>query len=68
VYVRAVAADSLGRIGPEAAAAIPALQDLLRDEQAPVRAAAATALGRMGPSAKEAVSALMGRTIRAEAE
>jgi HEAT repeat protein len=48
----------LGRIGPEAATAIPALLELLQDEQVPVRAAAATALGQMGPSAREAVSAL----------
>ncbi|MDW8100242.1 MAG: HEAT repeat domain-containing protein, partial [Anaerolineae bacterium] len=46
---RKAAAGALGRIGPEAKEAVPALIQALRDEHAWVREAAAEALGRIGP-------------------
>jgi HEAT repeat protein len=57
-HVRESAAGSLGEIGPEAAATVPALAKLLEDDNDRVRVAAAFALGRMGPKAASAVPAL----------
>lgn len=59
VSVRATAADSLGDIGPDAAAATDALVKLLSDREAVVRAAAARAIGSIGEPAKAAVPALV---------
>ena len=47
-WLRADAAAALGRIGPEAKAAVRPLADALRDEKARVRIAAAQALGAIG--------------------
>jgi len=47
-FVRARAADGLGRRGEKARSAIPALRSCLTDEMAWVRAAAAAALVRLG--------------------
>ncbi len=58
VYVRVVAAEALGKMGPEAADAIPALQALLKDEQASVREMGAEVLGQMGEQAAAAIPAL----------
>ena len=52
--VRHVAAIGLGRLGPKAGAAVPALIDALQDEDDEVRGSAAGALGNIGSGAKEA--------------
>ena len=57
---RQAAAWSLGYIGSEATAAVPALGDLLRGHRGMVRHTAAGALGRIGAEAKPAVPALVG--------
>ena len=57
---RQYAALALGRIGPEAKAAVPALVKALGDRNAHVRADAASALYFIGPAAKTAVPALIG--------
>ena len=62
--IRAQAALALGRIGPEAKAAIPDLVPLLNDPDHAVRAAAAGTLGHIGPQAEAAIPALV-RYIRA---
>ncbi len=49
INVRAAAARALGRIGPEAKAAVPALSKALKDNNADVRRAAARALKQMQP-------------------
>ena len=54
--VRMAAARSLGIIGPEARAAVPALIGTLRDQETGVRWEAAAALGRIG---KDSVPALI---------
>ena len=45
-------------MGPAANDAVPALAQLLGDEEAGVRAAAATALGQLGPTANAAAGPL----------
>lgn len=54
--LRAKAANSLGDIGPDAKAAVPALMKALNDKSA--RIEAANALGSIGPGAKQAVEKL----------
>jgi HEAT repeat protein len=62
--VRAEVAMALGRIGPDASAAIPDLIPLLGDASARVRREASRALGLIGPSAIESlVSASTDRNI-----
>ncbi len=56
--VRRKAAIALGRIGPAAKEAVPALITALKDENKYVRRVAAEALGRIGRAAKQAVAAL----------
>ncbi len=46
--MRARAADVLGEIGPQARPALPALQQLLEDEDFTVRTIAASAIHRIG--------------------
>jgi HEAT repeat protein len=58
IRVRAIAAEALGRIGPEAKGAVPALTKLLDDKVKEVRLASASALGNMGPAALPATTAL----------
>ena len=53
------AASALGRIGPEAKEAVPALIIALNDQSEGVRSSAASALGRIRPEAKESVPALI---------
>jgi HEAT repeat protein len=53
-YDRILAAKALGRMGQEAAAAVPALTRLLQDRDRDVRRAGVEALGRIGPAAAEA--------------
>jgi HEAT repeat protein len=55
--VRAEVAMSLGRIGPDAEAAVPDLVLLLRDDSARVRREASRALGLIGPAAVDALVA-----------
>jgi HEAT repeat protein len=54
-----VVARSLGRIGPAAVDAVPALAHELTSEHAHVRQAAAEALGQIGPAAEPAVPGLV---------
>lgn len=58
--VRISVADALGRIGPEAKEAAPALIAALKDQDAFIRNSAAEALGEIGPGTKEAAPALIG--------
>lgn len=57
--VRWNAARTLGKIGPDAVAAVPALIEQLQDDDALVREHAAEALGDIGPPASQAVPALV---------
>jgi HEAT repeat protein len=62
VTVRSAAAESLGRIGPEAKAAVPALQAMLADDQGEdLHSVAAEALSLIGPVARAAVPTLKQR-------
>jgi HEAT repeat protein len=56
---REAAPRALGRIGPAAAPAVPALADALTDPDQAVRLSAASALGWIGPAAAPAVPALI---------
>ena len=56
---RARAAEALGEIGTEAAAAIPALRAALHDRHVEVRRDTAEALGKIGPAAADAVPDLI---------
>ncbi len=57
--VRQAAAEALGKLGPPAKAAVPALVSALEKDPWPaVRRFAAESLGWLGPDAKEAVAAL----------
>jgi HEAT repeat protein len=56
VRARRMAAETLGKSGPKA---VPALIDMLKDENSGVRMSAAYALGQIGPDAKAALPALM---------
>ena len=53
--VRLAAAWALGKIGPDAKTAVPALTKLLKDKRSDVRRAAAFSLGEIGPEAKTAI-------------
>jgi HEAT repeat protein len=57
--VRDRAAEALGKIGPAAKDAVPALSRALNDPDKAVGTRAAEALGRIGPAAKAAVPALL---------
>src|SRR5262245_51328408 len=57
---RRQAAYALGRIGPPAQDAVPALIAALRDGDSEVRWQVTQALGRIGPAARAAVPALLG--------
>ncbi len=58
--VRSVSAEALGRVGPAALDAVPALLTLLEgDEPAFVYSAACEALGRIQPADKDAVTAAL---------
>ncbi len=57
--VRGHAAFALGKIGPEASAAIPALVRRLKDRDGPVRREAVWALGQIGPNATPAIPVLV---------
>lgn len=54
-YTRILSANAIAKIGPEAAAAVPALAGLLIEADADVRRSATEALGRIGPDAHDAV-------------
>lgn len=58
-YVRAVAADTLGNIGPAAAEAVPCLTRLAQDARWWVRRNAIEALGRIGSSDASAGETMM---------
>ncbi len=67
-HVRWLAADVLGRIGPAAEDAVPALVDTIdRDADENVKKAAVRALGQIGPDAEDAVGPLL-RLIGGAAE
>jgi HEAT repeat protein len=57
--VRIAAADSLGRIGPEARAAIAPLREALKDDDRSVRRHAAFALGVVDPDNQSVIPALI---------
>lgn len=56
--MRSGAIDLLGRMGPNAKAAVPALIQALEDKRMPERGEAARSLGWIGPEAKAAIPAL----------
>jgi HEAT repeat protein len=56
---RVTALLALGKLGPRATAALPALKEALAHEEARVRRSAAWALGRVGPKASTALMALL---------
>ena len=56
--IRLAAAVALGKIGPAARSAVPALVQALADPDSRVRGEAAAALGEIGPDAAKAVSEL----------
>ena len=60
--MRRNAAEALGCLGSEAAAAVPALRGALRDPSQWVRLNAALSLAKIGPPAATAVAALL-RTL-----
>lgn len=70
--VRAVAALELGRMGPAAADAVPALWKAVDDVDLDVRLRAIHALGEIGPAARNAIEALTkaskDEALRLEAE
>ena len=55
---RRLAVRALGRFGPAAADAVPALIEALGDEKTWMRNDAAIALGKIGPAAEAAIPAL----------
>jgi len=57
--VRQLAADTLGRIGPEAKSAVPALIEALEAPDIFVRGHIVESLGNIGPEVKEVVPALI---------
>jgi HEAT repeat protein len=56
---RQAAASVLGRLGPDAAPAVPGLAELLADEREPMRLEAASALAAIGPAAAPAAPRLV---------
>jgi HEAT repeat protein len=58
-YVRARAADALGKLGNSSPDVISALIAALRDSDSDVRASAADALGKLGNSSPDVISALI---------
>jgi HEAT repeat protein len=63
--VRQYAAEALGRIGPQAAEAVPELRLALKDKAVQVRDHAAPALGLIGPKAAQAIPDLL-QTMRTD--
>jgi HEAT repeat protein len=65
-WVRAIAAECLGRVGPEAGAAVPALLKLFNDKRSQVRCDAADAVGRIrgGAEPVAAIAALRELLLR----
>lgn len=61
IQQRVEACGVLGKMGPDAAQAVPALIPALKDPEVGVRMAAARALGDIGPAAHSAVPALVAR-------
>jgi HEAT repeat protein len=57
--IRKACLDALGKIGPDAAEAVPTLVAALNDPEDNVRQSAAEALGMIGPNAAPAVPALV---------
>src|SRR5260370_33673977 len=55
VIERWIATEAVGKIGPAAKTAVPALAEGLKDKESVVRIGAAESLGRIGPAAKAAV-------------
>src|SRR5690606_34240383 len=65
--LRGAAIDSLLTTGPAAAAAVPLLIRITRDESADLRMRAATALGGVGPAAEIAAATLVALVLFDEA-
>ena len=57
-HTHSCAARALGKIGPDAKAAVPALTNALKEENIFVRHEAVSALGSIGPEARPAFSAI----------
>jgi HEAT repeat protein len=64
-FVRQYAAETLGRIGPQAAEAVPELRLALKDKAVQVRDHAAPALGLIGSKAAQAIPDLL-QTMRTD--
>ena len=58
--IRLWAADALGKLGPDAKDAVPALSGLVKDGEPQIRQTAADALGRIGSAAEKATPVLIG--------
>jgi len=58
MHLQVVAAETLGRFGPDAESAVPMLIEMLADLNFRVRMSAAIALGGIGPPARSAIPAL----------
>lgn len=65
VEVRCIAIESLGRLGLEAAEAVPAMSDAMSDPDRRICIRAVRAVGEMGPAGKQAASGLIAAAKRA---
>ena len=57
-YAASMVVYTLGKIGPEAKAAVPSLIELLKDQSESIRISSSIALGNIGPEVKVAIPEL----------
>lgn len=65
VTTRCIAIESIGRLGPQATDAVPALSNALSDPDRRVCIRAVRAVGQMGPAGKKAAGGLIAAARRA---